>query len=82
MTDDQITALSRAIDPFSYARFDTAGVRTSDPEPIQRLVLDTSEADEIASVQADIDAAEKHLFVILATLLPIAVALLTFPLWS
>jgi len=82
MTDDKITALSRVIDPFSYAHVDTAGVRISDPEPIQRQVLDTSEADEIARVHADIDAAEKHIFVVLATMLPIAVALLTFPLWS
>jgi hypothetical protein len=82
MTDDQITALSRAIDPFSYARIDTAGARTSGPEPIPRQVLDTSEADEIARIHADIDAAEKHLIVVLATMLPIAVALLTFPLWS
>jgi hypothetical protein len=82
MTDDQITALNRAIDPFSYTTANSAVVRTSDPEPIRRLVRDRGAEAAIARIFADIEAAENRLCVVLAIVLPIAVALLTFPLWS
>jgi hypothetical protein len=82
MTDDQITALVRAIDPFSYTAANPAVVRKSDPEPIRGQVLDTGATGDIARVLTDIDAAEKHLLAVFAIVLPIALALLTFPLWS
>jgi hypothetical protein len=53
MTDDQITALYRAIDPFSYTAANPAVVRTSDPEPIPRLVRDRGAKDAIARIFAD-----------------------------
>jgi hypothetical protein len=82
MTDDQITVLVRAIDPFSYTAANPAVVRKSDPEPIRGQVLDTGATDDIARVMADIDVAEKQLLAVFAIVLPVALALLSFPLWS
>jgi hypothetical protein len=45
-------------------------------------VLDTGATEDIARVLTDIDVAEKHLLAVFAIVLPIALALLTFPLWS
>jgi hypothetical protein len=82
MTDDQIAALSHAIEPFSYTRADTAGGRTSDPGPVGRPVLDADAANDVTRLLAEIDAAEKHLFIVLAVTTSLAVALLSSPLWS
>jgi len=44
-------------------------------------VLDTSATDDIAGILANVDAAENLLFVVVAVVVPIVVALLTIPLW-
>jgi hypothetical protein len=82
MTDARITALSRPIDPYSYTAANPAMIGPSDSETIRGQVLDTGAKDAIACIFANIEAAESRLFIVLAITLPIAVELLTFPIWS
>jgi len=45
-------------------------------------VPEAGAADDVDGLIADVDAADKRLFVVLAVALPIAVALLSIPLWT